>query len=71
LDDVIGVNMLKRIMFLLFGIDGIIEIETLRDIKIVVIRWRVNRKHVNEVSPKLAEDFLPAGWKAILIVERW
>ena len=65
--------MLKRLMFLLFGIYGVINIETHPDVKIVVIHWRVKcdpREYTPADMSNIAKN-IPAGWQVLLITERW
>jgi len=64
--------MLKRLMFLLFGIDGIISIETYPDLKIAIIRWRVRSKTWDgTIDLSGFTKNVPKGWQVLLITERW
>jgi len=65
--------MIKRLVYLLFGIDGIIDVETKPDIKLVIIRWRIkNGKYITgdiDISSIVAK--MPKDWNTLLITERW
>ena len=64
--------MLKRLMFLLFGIDGIIDMETYPDFKMAIIRWRVRSKTGDgKIDLSGFTKNIPKGWRIMLITERW
>jgi hypothetical protein len=65
--------MLKRLVYLLLGIDGIIDIETKPEIKLVVIRWRIkNDKYITgHIDISSIASKMPKGWSTLLITERW
>ena len=64
--------MIKRLVFLLFGIDGIISIEPYPELKIAIIRWRVRSKTWDgTIDLSGFTKKIPNGWKVLLMTERW
>ncbi len=64
--------MIKRLVFLLFGIDGIISIEPCPELKIAIIRWRVRSKTWDgTIDLSGFTKNIPDGWQVLLMTERW